>query len=72
MPWKECQPMDEKLRFVARILDGEKMAALCREFGISRKTGYQLFNRYQDEGIRGLEDSARSPYRPPNKLALRS
>ena len=34
--------MDERLRFVARLLDGEKMAALCREFDISRKTGYDL------------------------------
>jgi len=30
--------MDERLRFVARLLDGEKMAVLCREFEISRKT----------------------------------
>jgi transposase InsO family protein len=68
MPWKECNRMDERLRFVARLLDGEKMASLCREFGISRKTGYKIFNRYKDEGLRGLEDRARSPYRHPNKL----
>jgi putative transposase len=43
MPWKECKPMDERLRFVARLLEGEKMAPLCREFGISRVTGYKLF-----------------------------
>jgi len=67
MPWKECNAMDERLKFVARLLDGEKMAALCREFGISRKTGYKIFNRYKDFGIRGLEDRARSPYRHPNK-----
>ena len=36
MPWKECKPMDERLRFIARLLKGEKMAPLCREFGISR------------------------------------
>tara|TARA_R110000772_G_scaffold61283_1_gene138137 strand:+ start:131353 stop:131811 length:459 start_codon:yes stop_codon:yes gene_type:complete len=59
--------MDERLRFVARLLDGEKMAVMCREFGISRKTGYKIFNRYKDTGIRGLEDRARSPYRHPNK-----
>ena len=35
MPWKECHVVDERLRFVARLLDGEKMAGLCREFGIS-------------------------------------
>ena len=28
MPWKECRKMDEKLRFVSRFLDGEKIAAL--------------------------------------------
>jgi hypothetical protein len=37
MPWKECHVMDERLRFVARLLEGEKMARLCAEFGISRK-----------------------------------
>ena len=67
MPWKECNRMDERLRFVARLLDGEKMAVMCREFGISRKTGYKIFNRYRDAGIRGLEDKAKSPYRHPNK-----
>jgi hypothetical protein len=39
MPWQECSKMDERLRFVARLLEGEKMAVLCREFDISRKTG---------------------------------
>ena len=41
MPWQECCKMDERLRFVARSLEGEKMAVLCREFDISRKTGYK-------------------------------
>ena len=40
MPWKECNPMDEHLRFVARVLEGEEMSFVCRELGISRKTGY--------------------------------
>jgi putative transposase len=38
--------MDERLRFVARLLEGEKMASLCAEFGISRKTGYKIFDRF--------------------------
>jgi putative transposase len=29
--------MDERLKVIARLLDGEKMAQLCREFGVSRK-----------------------------------
>jgi len=68
MPWKECNRMDERLRFVARLLDGEKMAVACREFGISRKTGYKIFARYKEFGVRGLEDRSKSSYRHPNKL----
>ena len=37
MPWKECNRMDERLKFVARLLDGEKMTTVCKDFGISRK-----------------------------------
>lgn len=47
MPWKACNPMDERLKFIARLLDGEKMAGLCREFGTSRKTGYKILGRYK-------------------------
>jgi putative transposase len=60
--------MDERLRFVARLLDGEKMAVACRNFGISRKTGYKIFKRYKEFGVRGLEDRSKSSYRHPNKL----
>ena len=68
MPWKECNLMDERLKFVARRLDGEKMAPLCREFGISRKTGYKIFNRYKDSGLEGLSDQSRRPYRQANRV----
>ena len=50
MPWRECSVMEERLRFVARLLDGESMSDGCREFGISRKTGYKIFNRCKQEG----------------------
>jgi len=60
--------MDERLKFVARLLEGEKMAPLCREFGISRKTGYKIFNRYKDCGLEGLSDRSRRPYRHANQL----
>jgi putative transposase len=62
--------MDERLRFVARLLDGEKMAALCREFDVSRKTGYKIFQRYKDCGLEGLTDRSRRPYRQANQLPL--
>jgi putative transposase len=68
MPWRECCQMDERLRFVARLLEGEPMAGLCREFQISRKTGYKLFQRYRDCGVDGLTDRSRRPYRQANRL----
>jgi putative transposase len=68
MPWKECHVMDERLRFVARLLEGEKMAPLCAEFGISRKTGYKIFDRYKDCGVQAFTDRSRRPYRQANRL----
>src|SRR2546422_597304 len=69
MPWKECHVMDERLRFVARLLEGEKMAPLCAAFGISRKTGYKIFERYKDCGIAAFTDRSRRPYRQANRLS---
>ena len=68
MPWKECSVTDERMQFVARRLAGEAMAELCREFGISRKTGYKIFDRYQECGMQGLTDRSRRPYRYANQL----
>jgi transposase-like protein len=56
MPWKECSVMDERLRFVAKLLDGESMTDVCREFGISRKTGYKILP-LQRARCRGVERS---------------
>jgi transposase InsO family protein len=60
--------MEERLRFVARLLEGEAMTDVCREFGISRKTGYKIFNRYKDEGSSALTDRSRRPVRYANRL----
>lgn len=60
--------MDERLRFVARLLDGESMSHVCREFGISRKTGYKIYKRYQEQGIEALNDRSRRPVRYANQL----
>jgi putative transposase len=60
--------LDERIRFVARLLEGEEMAAVCREFDISRKTGYKILDRYKECGLEGLTDRSRRPYRQANKL----
>ena len=68
MPWKESSVMDERLRFVARLLEGEQMSLVCREFGISRKTGYKIFDRYKEHGLEALTDRSRRPVRYGNQL----
>jgi transposase InsO family protein len=59
--------MSERVKFVGRLLDGEKMVDLCKDFGISRKTGYKIFNRYKSEGLVGLNNKSTLPYNRPNK-----
>ncbi len=68
MPWKESSVMEERLRFVARLLDGESMSYMCRQFGISRKTGYKIYNRYKEHGLEALSDRSRRPVRYANQL----
>ena len=68
MPWMESSVMEERLRFVARLLEGEAMTDLCREFGISRKTGYKIFDRYKEHGLEALTDRSRRPVRYANQL----
>ena len=70
MLWKESSVMDERLRFVARLLEGEAMTDLCVEFGISRKTGYKIYDRYRQSGAEALSDRSRRPWRYANQLPL--
>jgi len=62
----------ERLRFVARPLDGEAMSDACRKFGISRKTGCKIFDRYKERGLEALSDRSRRPVRYANQLPPRS
>lgn len=68
MPWKASSVMEERLRFVARLLDGEAMTEVCRDFGISRKTGYKIFDRYREQRLEALRDRSRRPVRYANQL----
>ena len=64
MPWRETCQMDERTQFIARVLKGEdEMTALCREYGISRKTGYKWVGRYRCEGATGLRERSHAPLR---------
>lgn len=62
--------MDERIKFVGRVLEGDSMSSLCEEFGISRKTGYKIFNRYKECGLEALQDRTRRPVRYGNQLPM--
>jgi transposase InsO family protein len=58
--------MEERMRFmVALLAEEESMTELCEQFGISRKTGYKLYRRYQQQGAEGLKDRSRAPQVTP-------
>ena len=70
MPWKETCRMDEKLCFVADCLRGElPIAALCEDYGISRKTAYKWLGRYREGGPAGLLERSRAPHRHGRSMA---
>ena len=68
MPWNESTKMDEKLKFVSRFLDGEKISRLCEEFGISRVTDHKIFDRYKESGLEAFHDRSRRYPGQANRL----
>src|ERR1043165_4821412 len=69
MPWKETCPVHERLKFIAAASGDESVAALCRAFGVSRKTAYKWLARYEAEGPSGLEDRPRAVRTHPNAIS---
>jgi putative transposase len=66
MPWKEVMPMEERVRFVLMLQDELKtFAGACRHFGISRKTGYKWWDRFERDGLFALEERSRRPLHSP-------
>src|SRR4051794_23967646 len=59
--------MSERMDLMLRLQRGESMAEVCRDLGISRKTGYKFWQRYEAQGARGLEDASRAPKRVAGK-----
>ncbi len=70
MPWHQTHPVNERVKFVAAAQSGRTtMTELCEQFGVSRKTGYKLLQRYESHGIDGLRDRSRAPSTHPNQLS---
>ena len=69
MPWHETDPMNERVKFIARYLQNEEpFAALCEDAGISRKTGYKWVERYEQGGVRALVERSRAPLAHPHAV----
>lgn len=69
MPWKDLRPMDERVLFVADYMRRlYSFTELCARYGVSRKTGYKLVDRYRLEGVEGLGDRSRRPLRQPTQV----
>jgi transposase InsO family protein len=67
VPWKAKSPVDLRKDFIHRLAAGERLTDLCRQYGISRKTGNKFKKRYEDCGIAGLADRSRAPKVIPHK-----
>ena len=69
MPWKSKTPVDLRIEFMKRVMKGETVVQLCREFGISRKTGDKFKQRFKRLGEAGLLDQSRAPKVTPHKTS---
>ena len=68
MPWTQTDRVLERQKFVKAILSGRAtMTEACRQFGISRKTGYEVMARHAERGMAGLADASRAPKTHPNQ-----
>jgi putative transposase len=70
VPWRTTTPVNERMTFVARILEqGERVSDLCKEYGISRKTGHKYLKAYKEHGADGLYDASRAPGSSPHRIS---
>lgn len=69
MPWKETHKMNEKIEFAMKALSCGNFRELCREYGISAKTGYKWRERFVEHGVAGMGDRSRRPRSHADELA---
>jgi|SRR5206468_2284797 len=68
MPWKEMDAMNQRVEFVMRALRTENFRELCREYGISAKSGYKWKERFLEHGLNGMMEESRRPKSSPRGL----
>lgn len=62
MPWHSIDPMNQKTEFALKALGTLNFRALCREYGISAKTGYKWKERFLENGLGGMAEESRRPH----------
>ncbi|MBN4073973.1 DDE-type integrase/transposase/recombinase [bacterium AH-315-E10] len=69
MPWSDNNIMDQRMEFASKLMNCNiPFSELCKQYNISRKTGYKWRNRFIENGIHGLYDQSRSPKNSPGSL----
>jgi putative transposase len=68
MPWKKNEPMNQRIEFCLKAVRGGNFRALCREYGISAKSGYKWQERFLRHGIEGMEEESRRPHSHPERI----
>ena len=71
MAWKETQKMDQRIEFAMKALRCNNFRQLCRDYGISAKTGYKWQQRLLENGLAGMEEESRRPHAHAHELPER-
>ncbi len=66
MAWKQVKVEEERIKFISAIEEGANFSEVCRQFGISRPTGYKWLNRWNEEGAGGLYNRSTAPHSNPH------
>ena len=70
MPWKKVLPMEQKMAFIIKVKERAlNFATICREFEVSRRTGYKWWRRYQESGMDGPRERSHRPHSCPHQSA---
>jgi transposase InsO family protein len=67
MSWRRTEVRDQRIELVVRVNRGESLSALCREYGITRPTGYLWLRRFREHGVAGVEERSRRPHVSPSQ-----
>jgi len=69
MSWRLVGVQEQRVEFVIRANRGESLSGLCREYGISRPTGYLWLKRFGEQGVAGVQERSRRPHVSPQRTA---